>query len=287
MSDDSSGTPGPNAAMSDNWNGVGGEHWVNNEARHDRALAAYGEAVLDAAAIRPTDRVLDIGCGTGALTRGAARQAAAGSALGVDIGRPMVEAARARAAADGVANVAFEQADAQVRPFAADSVDLVLSRFGVMFFDDTAAAFANVRRGTTERARLAFVCWRSLLHNEWMTVPAGALAEHVGVPDLGGPDAPGPFSLAEPDRVRAVLAAGGFDTTSIDEVAHPMWLGTDVEDAVGYMRNQSIARAMFQDKPHELVDRAVDALRTTLEGLVGPDGIELPGQAWLVTARAA
>lgn len=285
MSDDS--TTAPNAAMSDNWNGVGGAHWVDHEARHDRALAAYGDAVLDAAAIRATERVLDIGCGTGALTRAAARQAADGTALGVDIGRPMVEAARARAAADGPANVAFEQADAQVRPFPPGGLDVALSRFGVMFFEDPAAAFANVRRGTTDGGRLAFVCWQSLLHNDWMTVPAGAIAEHVGFPDLGDPHAPGPFSLAEPDRVRSVLADGGFDTVTIDEVAHPMWLGTDVDDAVGYMRNQSIARTLFADKPTELVDRAVDALRAALEGLVGPDGIELPARAWLVTARAA
>ena len=287
MSEHSPAAAPPNAEMSDNWNGVGGEHWVNHAARHDRALAAYGRAVLDAAAIRPTDRVLDIGCGTGALTRAAARLATEGTALGVDIGGPMIEAARAQTAAEGPANVAFEQGDAQVRPFVADGLDLVISRFGVMFFDDPAAAFANVRRGTTDRARLAFVCWRSLLDNDWMTVPAGALAEHVGFPDLGGPDAPGPFSLAEPDRLRAVLDAGGFGTVTIDEVAHPMWLGTDVDDAVGYMRNQSIARAMFQDKPADLVDRAVDALRTTLEGIAGPDGITLPGRAWLVTARAA
>jgi SAM-dependent methyltransferase len=287
MSEDSPATRSPNAEMSDNWNGVGGEHWVHHAARHDRALAAYGRAVLDAAAIRTTDRVLDIGCGTGALTRAAARRAVEGTALGVDIGRPMIEAARAQTVAEGPVNVTFEQADAQVRPFAADSLDLVISRFGVMFFDDPAAAFANVRRGTTGRARLAFVCWRSLLHNDWMTVPAGALAEHVGLPDLGGPDAPGPFSLAEPDRLREVLTAGGFDAVTIDDIAHPMWLGTDVDDAVLYMRNQSIARAMFQDKPPAVVDRAIDSLRATLEGIAGPDGITLPGRAWLVTARAA
>lgn len=287
MSHDSSATAPANAAMSDNWNGAGGAHWVDHAARHDRALAAYGAAVLDAAGITATDRVLDIGCGTGALTRAAARQAADGTALGVDIGRPLVEAARAQAAAEGPANATFELADAQVEPFAADSFDVVLSRFGVMFFDDPVAAFANVRRGTSARGRLAFVCWRSLLDNDWMVVPAGAIAEHVGTPDIGPPDAPGPFSLADPERVRAVLGAGGFDAVTLDEVAHPMWLGTDVDDAVGYMRNQTIARTMFEGKTAEQVDRAIDALRAALEGVAGPDGVVLPGRAWLVTARAA
>jgi SAM-dependent methyltransferase len=282
-------TPGatPNATMSDNWNGVAGEHWVNNAERHERALAAYGKAVLGSTAITASDRVLDVGCGTGALTRAAARVATDGSARGVDIGRPMIDRARHETATEGLPNVSFEQADAQVHPFVPHSIDVVISRFGVMFFDDPAAAFANIRRAVTAGGRLAFVCWQSLPANDWMTIPASALAEHVGFPDTGGPDAPGPFSLAEPDRVRAVLAAGGFVDVTLDEVAHPMWLGRDVDDALGYMRNQSLARLMLDGKPPELVDRAVAALRTTLEGIATPHGLELPGRAWLVSARAA
>lgn len=287
MSHQSPTTDGPNAAMADNWNGIAGEHWVRNAERHDRALAAYGQAALDAARVTATDRVLDVGCGTGALTRAAARLAAEGSALGVDIGQPMVDMARQAATSEGPGNVAFAQADAQVHPFAADSFDVVLSRFGVMFFDDPVAAFANLRRATAAGGRLAFVCWQSLLVNDWMMIPGSAIAEHLGFPDVGEPGAPGPFSLADPDRVRAVLADGGFVDVDIDEVAHPMWLGSDVDDAVGYMRNQSIARAMFEDKPPELVERAIEALRRSLEQAVGPDGLELPGRAWLVTARAA
>jgi hypothetical protein len=126
-----------------------------------------------------------------------------------------------------------------------------------------------------------------MLVNDWLLVPFAALAEHVGPPEAGDPDAPGPFSLAEPDRVRAVLTAGGFTAVELAEVSHPMWLGHDVDDAVGYMSNQSIARAMFEGKPAEQVERAIAALRHTLEGIVGPDGIELPGRAWLVTAQAA
>lgn len=287
MTDRSPTTDRPNAAMADNWNGAGGSHWVNHAARHDRALAAYGRAVLDAAAVAPGDHVLDVGCGTGALTRAAARLAEAGTALGVDIGRPMVEHARRQAADEGVANVAFAHADAQVHPFAPGTADVAVSRFGVMFFDDPVAAFANIRRAVREGGRLAFVCWQSMMANDWLLVPFAALAGHVGPPEAGDPDAPGPFSLAEPDRVGAVLTAGGFADVELTEVAYPMWLGSDVDDAVGYMRNQTIARAMFDGKPAEQVERAVAALRHTLEGIVGPEGIELAGRAWLVTAQAA
>jgi len=279
-------TEAPNAAMADNWNGVGGAHWVANAERHDRALAGYGDAVLGAADIQPGDRVLDVGCGTGALTRAAARRATDGSALGVDIGRPMVERARHETAAAGPDNATFEQADAQVHPFPDAQRDVVISRFGVMFFDDATAAFANVRRALVDGGRLAFVCWQSLLANDWMLIPGGAIAEHAGLPDTAGPGVPGPFSLAEPEQVRDVLGAGGFGDIALDEVAIPMWLGSDVDDAFGYMRNQSLARAMLDGKPPEVVDRALAALRATLEGVVGPDGIVLAGRAWLVTARA-
>lgn len=277
----------PNAAMADNWNGAGGDHWVAHAARLDRSLASYGQAVLDAAAIAPTDRILDVGCGTGALTRAAARLAADGTALGLDIGRPLVEAARAVAAAEGPDNVTFEQADAQVHPFPSRGFDLLVSRFGVMFFDDPVAAFANIRTALDHRGRLAFVCWQPLLVNDWMLVPGGAMAAHLGMPDVGGPGAPGPFSLAEPDRVRSVLTDAGFADVTLDGEAHDMWLGTDVDDAFGYMRNQSMARTMIEGKPPELVDRALADLRSVLTDVAGPDGVVLSGRAWLVTATAA
>jgi SAM-dependent methyltransferase len=287
MSDPSPAAERPNAAMADNWNGVGGEHWVAHTDRHDRALQAYGRAVLDAAAIRPADRVLDVGCGTGWLSRAAARHAAEGSVLGLDIGRPMVEAARAIAEREGPGNVRFDQADAQVHPFDPGAADVVISRFGVMFFDDPVAAFANLRAAVADDGRIAFVCWQSLLANDWLLVPGGALAAHLGMPEADDPQAPGPFSLAEPDHVRAVLHAAGFADVTLAEEAHPMWLGTDADDAFGYMRNNSIARTMIDGKPPELVERALAALRATLEDIAGPDGIQLPGRAWLVTATAA
>ena len=278
----------PNAAVAENWNGPGGQHWVTHADRHDRALAAYGNAVLAAARLQPTDRVLDVGCGTGAMTRAAGRVAADGSALGVDIGRPLIEEARAETdRAGGPPNLRFEQADAQVLPLAPDSFDAVLSRFGVMFFDDPGAAFANLRRGVAEGGRLAFACWQPLLANDWMLVPMGALAEHLGMPDVPGPGAPGPFSMDEPDRVRSLLTSSGFADVALAEETHPMWLGTDVADAVAYLRGQPLARGLFEGRPASLVDAALAALGRALEPYAGRDGVALPGTAWIVTARTA
>ncbi len=176
------------------WNGPSGDHWVTHAERHDRALAPYGSAVL---AGRPgrTRRA----CARRRLRhrrhdpRRRPAQAGDGSALGVDIGRPMVEAARAETAADGgLANVTFEQADAQVHPFAAGGFDVVLSRFGVMFFDDPVAAFANLRRAIADGGRLVFVGWQPVFANDWMLVPMSAMVEHLGMPDIVGPGRPRP-----------------------------------------------------------------------------------------------
>jgi SAM-dependent methyltransferase len=278
----------PNADMANMWNGPGGDHWVSHAARHDRALAPYGEAVLASAGIAPGDRVLDVGCGTGAMTRAAARLASEGSALGVDIGKPLVEEARAETTAEGgPANVRFEQADAQVHPFPPGGFDVVLSRFGIMFFDDPVAAFANLRQGMADGGRLTFACWQTLLVNDWMLVPMSAMVEHLGMPDVVSPGAPGPFSLDDPDRVRSVLADGGFADIELTEEAHPMWLGTNLDDAVGYMEGQPIARIMSEGKPPELVAKALASLRAAVAPHVTPAGLSLPGKAWIVTARAA
>ena len=278
----------PNAAMSDSWNGPGGEHWVTHADRHDRALGAYGDEVLAAAGVVEIDRVLDVGCGTGAMTRAAARLATAGSALGVDIGLPMVEDARARTARDGgPPNVAFEQADAQVHPFGVDAFDLVISRFGVMFFEDPAAAFSNLRRAVGAGGRLAFACWRPVEVNEWIVVPMSGLVAVLGAPDLPGPGEPGPFSLDDPDRVRSLLHGAGFAGVELDEFSHPMWLGRDVDDTANYMRGQSMARRMFENRPADVVDAAMASLRAAVEPHVSADGVALGASAWIVTARAA
>lgn len=285
MSTDGAGRP--NTDMADLWNGPSGDHWVTHAERHDRALAPYGEAVLDAATLAAGDRVLDVGCGTGAMTRAAARRAPQGSAVGIDIGQPMIDAARRLAAAEGgPGNVTFERADAQVHPFPSGAFDAVVSRFGLMFFADPTAAFRNIRRGLVDGGRLAFVAWQPMVANDWMFVPVSAMVEHLGMPGAAGPDAPGPFSLGDPDRVRTVLAASGFAAVELAEVSHPMWLGSDLDDVVGYMEGQAMTRAMAEGKPPELLAAALADLRAALAPHVTADGLSLPASAWLVTARA-
>lgn len=268
------------------WDGLAGAHWVDNTERYDRMLAPYLAAVVEAAQLSATDRVLDVGCGTGALTRTTARLAADGEATGVDLSGRMVDAAQEITDAEGPINAGYLEADAQTHEFPADAYDVLVSRFGVMFFSDPVAAFANLRRATRDGGRVAFACWQGLLDNEWMLVPGAAAAEHVGMPDPGAPGEPGPFSLAEPDRVREVLGGGGFADVELTEVGGPMWMGQDLDDTTSYLANHEMARQLFDGKDPDAVQRALTAVREALVPHAGPDGVVLSGKAWLVTAHA-
>ena len=224
--------------------------------------------------------MLDIGCGPGGTTRLAAEACAPGMATGVDIGRPMIERARQRAAEEGVSNVSFEQADAQTYPFAPHAFDVAISRFGVMFFDDPQAAFANIAEALSPAGRLAFVCWRDRADTELWMLGADVLAEWCQLPELV-PGRPGPFSLTDPDRVRSLLVAAGFQGTALQPLTEGLMAGTDAEDAADFVYLDTI------DEPLSAADEAraramlVDALRPRET----PDGVRLHSSAWLVTAR--
>src|SRR4051794_3138693 len=175
------------------WDGDEGEYWATHSEWFDRSIESYHRSFLDAAAIAPTDRVLDIGCGTGQTTRDAARRAASGAALGIDLSSRMIEVARQQATNEGVDNVTFEQVDAQVHPFDAGSFDVAISRTGAMFFGDMGAAFANIARAIRRDGRLALLTWQPLPANEWIREISMAMAAGRPLP-APPPDAPGPFS---------------------------------------------------------------------------------------------
>jgi SAM-dependent methyltransferase len=274
----------PNAGQLDQW-AREGEQWVAEADRYDTMLQPFGEAVLVAASLSPGEQVADVGCGNGALTIDAARRVSPnGMALGIDISTPMLDLARRRATQAGVGNVEFVEADAQVHPFGGRSIDAILSRFGVMFFDDPAAAFANLAGALHPGGRIAFVCWQDLLQNEWMLVPGAAAAQHVGLPETE-PGAPGPFALADAGRVDRLLASAGFQDVSLESITRPMRTGSDVEDTVAFFESTDIARRLMADAPPGKVAAALEAIRDALVPHVGDEGVVLNGTAWLVTAR--
>lgn len=264
------------------WDGQTGDYWTEQAERFDAGVAGYQKHLLAAAAIEPASRVLDIGCGSGRTTRDAARLAPAGSALGVDLSARQLELARRLTGRDGLTNVTFEQADAQNHPFPAGSFDVAVSRHGVMFFGDSLAAFQNIARASRPGGRMALLVWQAFDRNEWVSSFFRALfvGREVPVPPS---DAPGPFRLAEPDDVRELLAAAGFDDVRLTGLSEPMYFGSDVDDASRYVVGNFGWALDGLDPAGEA--RALDALRADLAAHRGPGGVTYDSACWLVEAR--
>jgi SAM-dependent methyltransferase len=226
--------------------------------------------------------VLDIGCGTGQTTLDAAERAPAGLALGVDLSSRMLAVARQRAAERGLANAVFEHADVQVQPLEPHSFDVAVSRTGCMFFGDPVAAFANVGQALRPGGRLALLVWQGYDRNEWIREFSAALAAGRPLP-VPPPGAPGPFSLAEPDRVRTVLGEAGFSGLELAGLAQPMWFGDGPDDAFDFVLG--VTEWMLDGADEEQRARALDALRATITAHAGPDGVLYRSATWLITAR--
>ena len=278
--------PSTNAEQRSYWDGDAGRHWVAEAERYDRLNRRFAERIMETLSPQRGEKVLDVGCGNGALSVEAARRVGrAGGVTGLDLSGPMLAVARERAESQGLVNLQFVQGDAQVQSLPDDTFDAVTSRFGVMFFDDPGAAFANLARMTREGGRLVFACWQEVLLNEWLMVPAVAALEHVPLPDFGRAGAPGPFALADPARVRAVLTGAGWADVELVDAEEPMWLGHSVEDVVIFMKGTDFAETLIADAPTEVAEAAWNSVATVLEEREGPDGIELGGRAWIVSAR--
>ncbi len=278
-----------NSAQAAHWNSTAGAgHWITHQARHDRMLEPFLTMILGAAAIRSGDRVLDVGCGCGATTRAAASLAAPAEVAGVDLSAAMLARASDDARSARLLNASFIEGDAQVHPFEPATFDVVISRFGLMFFADPVAAFTNLRRATKGGGRIAFVCWQPMTANPWLLVPGAALAEHVPLPEPGSPDAPGMFALANPDRARAILADAGWREISVAPARASILVGGGgtVEEAVEFLRGGSMARSMLASADPETERRAVASVRLALLPYADSDGVHLDAAVWLVRAEA-
>ena len=268
-----------NAAQSRAWDGDQGEFWAERAERFDEGVAAYHELFLDAAEIGPAARVLDVGCGSGKVTRDAARRAAAGWAHGVDLSAPLVDLARVLAQREGVANASFERADAQVHPF--PTVDLVLSRHGAMFFGAPRDAFTHLGRALAPGGGLALLTWQPAEHNPWMGGFRSVLSGgREGAPPVDGP---GPLSMSEPAVVRALLESAGFERVRLDGLRERMYFGRDAADAFRFVTGQfSGLLAGLEAAQRERAEARLLALLTEHES---ERGVLFESAAWLVRAR--
>jgi SAM-dependent methyltransferase len=260
-----------NAEQARAWDGDEGAYWAANAARFDEAVAAYHRPFLDSAGIGATDQVLDIGCGTGQTTRDAARAAVSGAALGVDLSAQMIALAQRLAAAEGVANARFEQADAQIHPFAAAAFDVAISRTGAMFFGDPVAAFRNIARALRPAGRLTLLAWQDLSRNEWIREFFTALAAGRELP-TPPPDA----------RVRSVLTAAGFTNVQLQGLSAPMYFGPDPDDAYRFVLG--LTGWMLEGLDETGRSRALDALRATIAAHDTGHGVTYDSAAWIITA---
>jgi SAM-dependent methyltransferase len=271
-----------NADQAALWNHVGGRTWVEMQDVLDRILEPFGVRCIEAGFPGEGAQVLDVGCGAGATTLAMARRLGpAGGCLGVDISRPLVTAAKARAASLGVATAGFVEADAQVHGFAPGCFDAVISRFGVMFFDDPEAAFTNLRRAARPGATLAFVAWRSPAENPFMTTAARAAAPFVTIP-APEPGAPGQFAFADGDRVRRILDASGWAEVRVEAIDVP----TEIPEAdlLAYITRLGPLGLIMRDLDDATRARTTHAVHAAFEPYVSDGAARFSGACWLVRA---
>jgi ubiquinone/menaquinone biosynthesis C-methylase UbiE len=251
---------------------------------YDTELRLYNEVLRRACEVQSDDHVLDIGCGTGQTTRDAARLAQAGSALGVDTSTAAIERACQLARVEGLRNVSFEHADAQVHRFARERFDLAISRFGTMFFADLLAAFANIRRALRPAGRLVMMVWQAHERNEWDVAIHNALTQPEATAAVE-PEAPDPFSLADPPTVEAILQAAGFADITFTDVRQPVYYGSDVATALDWVRGFSCTNEVFTQLDPDAASRALAQLREALIAHMSGDGVWFDSCAWIVAAR--
>jgi SAM-dependent methyltransferase len=266
------------------WDGPGAVHWVGEQERMDAMLAPVAEALLAHAAVPAGAVVLDIGCGCGATSVALAECVGpTGRVIAADVSAPMLARARERMAS--FANVDCVLADAATHGFPPGEADLLMSRFGVMFFGDPAAAFANLRRAMKPGGRAVFTCWQRIDANPWAQIPLHAAYQHVPRLPKPGPEDPGPFSFADPDRVRRILTSAGFAAPTLTPLALMLDLaagGAGLDDAAAQASRIGPAARAMREQPEAARAAAIAAIRAALAPHVVGDRVKLAGAIWLV-----
>jgi SAM-dependent methyltransferase len=274
-----------NLEQADAWDGPEGEYWALHHARFDATIAPHHAVLLKAAAIAPGERVLDIGGGNGITSRDAARAVGpSGEVLGVDLSGPMLARAEQLATEEGLGNVRFERGDAQVHPFKPAAFDLVMSRFGVMFFENPVAAFSNISSALCPGGRLAMLVWQSVAANEWISAIGAALAVGRDLP-APPPGAPSPFALADNDYVHRTLTGAGFTDVAFAASEQAWNVGSDADDAYTFVTGLRVVHMLLEDLDDGKRSEALDNLRAALAAHETAGGVEFGSAAWVVTAR--
>lgn len=266
------------------WNGLGGSAWVDAQETLDRMFSGFEPILAEAVPEGLPGRVLDVGCGTGATALAVApRLGAGGHCLGLDISEPMLAVARQRAGEAGLP-ARFQHGDAQTHPLEADVYDAVVSRFGVMFFADPVAAFANLRRTAKPGAPLRMAAWRHPKENAFMTGAMRAAAPHLPERPTFDPDAPGQFAFADGDKVRTILRDAGWDRVSVEPIdVECRFAATDLDL---YLTRLGPLGRLAEDLDQETAEWALNAAREGLAPFVEGDEVRYTAACWLMQAVA-
>lgn len=267
------------------WNGIDGEYWTSNQDRLDRTLAPVTGPFLAFAAPRAGSTVIDVGCGCGATTIEIARAVGpSGRVVGIDVSSPMLALAAERLRP--FANTTCLVGDAAEMPLLNYGADLIVSRFGVMFFGDPVAAFANLRTCLAAGGRLRFACWRPINENPWLRIPLHAVYEHAPRLPKPDPEEPGPFAFGETARVARILTAAGFTAPSFTplDIQLDIAAGGTLEDAVIQSSAMGPAKRALADQSDDIRAAAIESIRRALTPYASTAGVKLPGAVWLVAA---
>ncbi|HMJ12612.1 MAG TPA: class I SAM-dependent methyltransferase [Polyangiaceae bacterium] len=267
------------------WNGPAGRAWVEAQESLDQMFKPIEELLVAAVFGGSVYRILDVGCGTGGTTLAVARRLGATSrCTGIDISEPMLDAARARAEREG-APATFIRGNAQTHAFEPGSFERIISRFGVMFFDDSVRAFANLRRAVTDDGEMRFVAWRSAAENPFMTTAERAAAPLLPNIPVRQPDAPGQFAFADERRVHRILDESGWSGIDI----RPIDVGCSLpeKELVRYLTRLGPLGRVLQEADDRTRSRVIETVRPAFDPYVHGAEVRFTAACWMVGARAA
>jgi SAM-dependent methyltransferase len=274
------------------WNGPGGQRWADRQQAQDILLAPVADILIDRARPKAGERIIDVGCGSGATSIAFAQKVGpTGHVFGVDVSGPMLARARQSAPKELPKEfpIDFVLADATVHPFDPASFDLLASRFGVMFFADPALSFSNLRKALRPSGRLAFACWREPRENPWMMLPLQAVYQHVPKLPQQGPEDPGPFSFASEARVQRILGEAGFTGIAMEpcNLALDIAIGGGLDAAARGALEIGPASRALEGAPSDVRAAATDSIREALTSFVRGEQVPLAASIWIVAARAS